>query len=106
MTTKVMTGAMVETLIDEKLTKQADDKAMSSSPGTDLKGTTANGDAMSSRDDEHFAAIRRRAYEISEQPDSGSLGENWARAERELTRGSSLQTEGERAPGTHEPPER
>jgi hypothetical protein len=84
-TTKVMTRAMVEDLIAEKLTKQT---------------------AISSRDDEHFAAIRRRAYEISEQPDSGSPGENWARAERELTRGSSLQTEGERAPGTHESPSR
>ena len=61
---------------------------------------------MSSRDDEHFGAIRRRAYEISEQPDSGSLSENWARAERELTRGSFLQTEGERALGPHESPDR
>ncbi len=61
---------------------------------------------MSRRDDDHFAAIRRRAYEISERPDSGSPGENWARAERELTRGSSLQTEAERALGTHDPSDR
>jgi hypothetical protein len=58
---------------------------------------------MTSTDDEHFEAIRRRSYEISQQPDSGSESENWARAERELTRGSSTQTEGERALGTHEP---
>jgi hypothetical protein len=57
---------------------------------------------MTSTDDEHFEAIRRRAYEISQQPDSGSDSENWARAERELTRGSYLQTEGERALGPHE----
>src|SRR5581483_43773 len=47
---------------------------------------------MSSTDDERFETIRQRAYEISQQPDSGSESENWARAERELTRGSSQQT--------------
>ena len=57
---------------------------------------------MPGTDDERFEAIQRRAYEISQQPDSGSESDNWARAERELTRGSSLQTEGERALGTHE----
>jgi hypothetical protein len=58
---------------------------------------------MTSTDDERIGAIRQRAYEISQQPDGGSESENWARAERELTRGSSRQTEGERALGTHEP---
>jgi hypothetical protein len=57
---------------------------------------------MTSTDNEHIAAIRRRAYEISQRPDSGTDSENWARAERELTRGSSTQTEGERALGPHE----
>jgi len=58
---------------------------------------------MTSTTEERFDAIQRRAYEISQQPDRGSDSENWARAERELTRGSSTQTEGERALGTHEP---
>ena len=57
---------------------------------------------MTSVDDERIDAIRRRAYEISQRPDSGSDSENWARAEREVTRGSSTQTEGERALGLHE----
>jgi hypothetical protein len=59
---------------------------------------------MTSTDNERIEAIRRRAYEISQRPDSGndSESENWARAERELTRGSSTQTEGERALGPHE----
>jgi len=94
-----MTGAMVETLIAEKLTEQTDNGAMTwgiSTHDSEWKN------AMSGRDNEHFAAIRRRAYEISQQPDSGSEGENWARAERELTRGRSTQTEGERALGPHE----
>jgi len=95
-TPQVMTRTMAATLIAEKLTKHADN--------ADQAGERRH--AMSSRDDEHFDAIRRRAFEISEQPDSGSAGENWARAERELTRGSSLQTEGERALGTHESPDR
>ncbi len=56
---------------------------------------------MTSTEHERIEAIRRRAYEISQQPDSGSESENWARAERELTRGSPFQTEGERAFGTH-----
>ena len=58
---------------------------------------------MTSTAEEQFDAIQRRAYDISQQPDSGSDSENWARAERELTRGSSTQTEGERALSTHEP---
>jgi hypothetical protein len=58
---------------------------------------------MTSTAEERVDAIRRRAYDISQQPDGGSDGENWARAERELTRGDSTQTEGERALGTHEP---
>jgi hypothetical protein len=57
---------------------------------------------MTSVDDERTDAIRRRAFEISQRPDSDSDSENWARAERELTRGSSTQTEGERALGPHE----
>ena len=57
---------------------------------------------MTSTDNERIEAIRRRAYEISQQPDSDSDSENWARAEREVTRGSSTQTEGERALGPHE----
>jgi len=52
--------------------------------------------------DERMDAIRRRAYEISQRPDSDSAAENWARAEREVTRGSTTQTDGERALGTHE----
>jgi len=52
--------------------------------------------------EERFDAIQQRAYEISQQPDRGCDSENWARAERELTRGSSTQTAGERALGTHE----
>ena len=57
---------------------------------------------MTNTDNERIDAIRRRAYEISQQPDRDSDAENWARAEREVTRGSSTQTEGERALGPHE----
>jgi hypothetical protein len=33
--------------------------------------------------DARLEAIRRRAYELSQQPDSGSADENWRRAEQE-----------------------
>jgi len=57
---------------------------------------------MTSTGDERIDAIRRRAHEISQRPDSDSAAENWARAEREVTRGSATQTDGERALGPHE----
>lgn len=40
---------------------------------------------MTELNDELFDSIRRRAYEISQQPDSGTPHENWQRAELELT---------------------
>ena len=59
--------------------------------------------SMTSTDEERMDAIRRRAYDITQRPDLGSDSENWAHAERELTKEQRHPDKtGERALGTHE----